>query len=84
MDLGEKFKPVEDGSARSMVMIDGTTVHMVDNRPTYEGETIGTANGPGQAAAMLIEAGVAEIGEEQELIALIEHGIAQAITRPVE
>ena len=84
MDLGEEFKPVEDGSARSMVRVGGTTVHLVDNRPTYEGETIGTANGPEQATAMLIEAGVAEIGQEQELIAVIEHGMAQARARTVE
>ena len=59
-------------------------MHLVDNRPTYEGETIGTANGPEQATAMLIEAGVAEIGQEQELIAVIEHGMAQARARTVE
>ena len=84
LDSGEEFKPVEGGDSRSIVRVGASTVQVVDNRPTYEGETIGTAQGPEQAAAMLIEAGAAEIGEEKELIATIARGMDQARARTVE
>ena len=82
MDSSEEFKPVEGEEALSKVEIGGSIVRLVDNRPTYEGETIGTARGPEQAAAMLIEAGIAETGREEELAKEIEHGMEQARGRP--
>lgn len=71
LDSGEEFKPVEGRGPRYTFTADGSTVQLVDNRPTYEGETIGVAHGPEEAAAMLIEAEVAEAGEKEELIATI-------------
>ena len=71
-ERGEEFQPVEEKGPRSTVIVDATQVRLIDNRPTHEGETIGVAHEPEQAAAMLLEAGIAGPKQQDALIATIE------------
>ena len=81
---GEQFEPVGDGGSRSIVVVGGSGVRLVDNRPTHEGETLGMARSADEAAGMLIEAGIAPADQEKELVQEIEHGMAQARARGLE
>ena len=84
VNAGERFEPVGDEGNRSTVIVGGSGVRLVDNRPTHEGETLGMAQSAGEAASMLIEAGIAPADEEKELVQKIEHGMAQARARGLE
>ena len=69
---GEEFQPVEEKGPQSTVVIEAAQVRLVDNRPTHEGETIGVAHEPAEAAAMLVEAGIGEPQQQDALIATLK------------
>ena len=84
MDSGDTFEPVEGGETRSTAVVGRYTVDLVDNRPTHEGERIGTARGAQQAAEMLIEGGLAASSQKEPLIAEIQQEMEQVRAQTIE
>lgn len=78
VEEGEEFEPVGEEESQSFVVVGGSEVRLVDNRPTREGETLGSARSAGGAARMLVEAGIAPAGQETEVAEEIEQGMARA------
>ena len=75
---GEEFQPVEERTPESTVIVDAAQIRLIDNRPTHEGVTIGVAHEPEQAAAMLLDAGIAAPEQRSALIATIQQRMKNA------
>ena len=81
---GREFKPVGEEDSESIIIVGRSAVRLLDNRPTHEGETLGMARSAGEAAGMLIEAGIAAAEQEEELVQDIEREMGRARAREFE